>query len=66
MPYNIIKTNEKFCVSKLNIRNSYLIKGVMFEHLCLKEAHFIKLEFLWKVWLIQNLKCFLLYYRAFA
>jgi len=23
-----------------------------------KEAHFIKLDFLWKTWLIQNLKCF--------
>ena len=28
--YSTIKINEGFCVSKLNVRNSYLIKGVMF------------------------------------
>ena len=33
----------------------------MFKHLCLKDACFIELEFQRKVWLIQNLKCFLLY-----
>ena len=50
-----IKINERFCVSNLNARNSYLIKWVMFEPLGLKEACFIKLEFLRKAWLIQNL-----------
>ena len=50
-----------FCVSNLNIRKSYSIKGVMFEHLCLKEAHFIELDFQWKDWLIQNSGMFLIY-----
>jgi len=49
------KINEGFCVSNLNVRNSYLIKGVMFEPLGLKEAPFIGLEFQRKGWLIQNL-----------
>ena len=52
---------EGFCVSKLCGRNSYSIKWVMFEHLCLKEAHFRELEFLRKVWLIQNSETFLIY-----
>ena len=31
----------------------------------MKEACFVKLEFLWEGWLIQNLKCFL-GYRCFG
>ena len=64
-----MKINERFCVSKLNIRKSYLIKRGMFTtHMrnytffmcvCVKEARFIELEFLWKAWLIPNMEYFL-------
>jgi len=51
----IWKRNERFCVSKFNVRKCYSIRRVMFEHLCLKEAWLIELDFQRKIWLIQNL-----------
>ena len=43
------KINERFCVSKLNVRKYYSIRRVMFKHLCLKEAWLIELNFQRKV-----------------